>query len=451
MKKQLQIKTKDSKDKRAKVAIFSEQSLPLTVIDDFIVRALGKKGLYSKQNGGNKKFIAENSNSSPSIVYGLMSSISSPSSSRPSLSLSSRLSRFSSSTEKGPNEGNYPDSLELNELNEPLNSSTLEVTNSPTPELTNSSIPEPFPDLIYQTTSSLPPNEIVYYYHHDHLGNIRAVTDSNGNVVERHDFYPFGEEISQPTSKDQYLFTGKPRDSETGLDYFGARYYSSFLSRFMSVDPKNIFDEKDKDEQLEEYLHKPQNWNKYTYTLNNPLKLIDPDGRAPRIAILTTFQERIRKDLNESKLPGFVKTILNILIPEPSELDIIPTAGFAPAKQIIMLDTNVLIELEKVGPKALKGITGRLVVDKTAFAELVKGAGLEKANTLLQKYGIEKFFGIKNQAVFEKALAQALKLGLKTKDALILARAKALGALIKTEDKQVIRAAEKIGVKVIIK
>jgi len=51
MKKQLQIKTKDSKDRRGKVAIFSEQSLPLTVIDDFIVRALGKKGLYSKQNG----------------------------------------------------------------------------------------------------------------------------------------------------------------------------------------------------------------------------------------------------------------------------------------------------------------------------------------------------------------------------------------------------------------
>jgi RHS repeat-associated protein len=387
------IALKDSELGRGKVAIFSEQSLPLTVIDDFIVKALSKKGAFSKkENGKNNQLIAQNlqiKNSGQNSEFKTLNHQLTES----YLSLSSRFSR--SLTEKGPNEGNYPDSLELNELNEPLNSSTLEVTNSPTPELTNSSIPEPSPDPIYQTTSSLPPNEIVYYYHHDHLGNIRAVTDSNGNVVERHDFYPFGEEISQPQSKDQYLFTGKPRDSESGLDYFGARYYRSFLSRFMSVDPKNIFDEKDKDEQLEEYLQKPQSWNKYTYTLNNPLKLIDPDGRAPRIAILTTFQERIRKDLNESKLPGFVKTILNILIPEPSELDIIPTAGFAPAKQIIMLDTNVLIELEKVGPKALKGITGRLVVDKTAFAELVKGAGLEKANTLLQKYGIEKFFELK--------------------------------------------------------
>jgi len=270
MKKQLQIKTKDSKDRRGKVAIFSEQSLPLTVIDDFIVRAFGKKGLYSKQNGGNKKFIVENSNSSssPSIVYGLRSSIS-----------ASSFSRFSRSLiEKGPNEGRYPDSLELNELNEPLNSSTHELTNSstpeplnlPTPELTNSSTPDFSPDPIYQTTSSLPPNEIVYYYHHDHLGNIRAVTDSNGNVVERHDFYPFGEEISQSQSKDQYLFTGKPRDSETGLDYFGARYYSSALSRFLSPD-MNSFN-----------LANPQTLNRYTYCRNNPLRYIDPDGEYER-------------------------------------------------------------------------------------------------------------------------------------------------------------------------
>jgi RHS repeat-associated protein len=250
---------RDSELQRGKVAILTEQSLPLTVIDDFIVRALGKKGVLGKNINRNKiQFIAENSNSSSqSIVYGLRSSISSPSSSCPSLSLSSRLSR--PLIENGPNEGRYPDSLELNELNEPLNSSTHELTNSSTPDFS--------PDPIYQTTYSLPVNEVVYYFHHDHLGNIRAVTDSNGNVVERHDFYPFGEEISQPTNKDSYLFTGKPRDSETGLDYFGARYYSSFFSRFLSVDPGKS------------NPRIPQTWNKYTYCLNNPIKYIDPTGR----------------------------------------------------------------------------------------------------------------------------------------------------------------------------
>jgi RHS repeat-associated protein len=245
---------RDSELQRGKVAIFSEQSLPLTVIDDFIVKALSKKGAFSKkENGKNNQLIARNLQIRESEPNSNPHSINSQQISK--LSLSSRLSRsspFSSSTEKGPNEENDY-SFELNEL-------------------TNSSTPEPSPDPIYQTTSSLPPNEIVYYYHHDHLGNIRVVTDSNGNVVERHDFYPFGEEISQTQSKDQYLFTGKPRDSESGLDYFGARYYSSSLSRFMSVDPAPGF------------IADTRTLNPYIYAANNPLVYIDRDGEVVVIA-----------------------------------------------------------------------------------------------------------------------------------------------------------------------
>jgi RHS repeat-associated protein len=126
----------------------------------------------------------------------------------------------------------------------------------------------------------LPVNEVVYYYHHDHLGNIRAVTDSNGNVVERHDLYPFGEEITQPTSKDSYLFTGKPRDSESGLDYFGARYYSSSLSRWLSAD--QIVD-------IKRNTKNSQKWNLYIYALNNPLRYFDPDGLDEYDRIIATI------------------------------------------------------------------------------------------------------------------------------------------------------------------
>jgi RHS repeat-associated protein len=65
-------------------------------------------------------------------------------------------------------------------------------------------------------------------------------------------------------------FTSKERDAETGLDYFGARYMSSAQGRFTSADPKQ-FNAK--------FLSNPQKWNKYAYTLNNPLALVDPDGR----------------------------------------------------------------------------------------------------------------------------------------------------------------------------
>jgi RHS repeat-associated protein len=63
-------------------------------------------------------------------------------------------------------------------------------------------------------------------------------------------------------------FTGKERDAETGLDYFGARYYSGAQGRFTSVDPISA---------TALHLINPQRWNMYVYATNNPLLNIDPD------------------------------------------------------------------------------------------------------------------------------------------------------------------------------
>jgi len=114
----------------------------------------------------------------------------------------------------------------------------------------------------------------------DHLGSTRVVTDASGNVKSRHDYMPFGEEIGSGigsrTSAMKYgaadglrqKFTSKQRDTESGLDYFGARYYSSPHARFSGVDP------------LMESAHSamPQTWNRFAYVLNNPLVIIDPNG-----------------------------------------------------------------------------------------------------------------------------------------------------------------------------
>lgn len=69
--------------------------------------------------------------------------------------------------------------------------------------------------------------------------------------------------------------TGKERDAESGLDYFGARYMSSAQGRFSSPDPDNY------DARLEQ----PQSWNMYGYTWNNPIKFTDNDGRAVNLAL----------------------------------------------------------------------------------------------------------------------------------------------------------------------
>ena len=120
----------------------------------------------------------------------------------------------------------------------------------------------------------------ICYLSWDHLGSTRMVTDQAGNLVARHDYLPFGEEIrngqaGRPANgvwggldSVSQKFTGKERDSESGLDYFGARYYGATLGRFLSVDPGNAGAD----------LTNPQSWNAYAYVLNNPSALIDPTG-----------------------------------------------------------------------------------------------------------------------------------------------------------------------------
>jgi RHS repeat-associated protein len=137
----------------------------------------------------------------------------------------------------------------------------------------------------------------------DHLGSPRAWTDGNGNLIAggRHDYLPFGEElfagVGTRTTDQGYAantqqdgqrkqFTSKERDSETGLDYFLARYYSSTQGRFTSPDeftggPDELFDFADDAADNPTFyadIYEPQSLNKYQYCYNNPLIYVDPDG-----------------------------------------------------------------------------------------------------------------------------------------------------------------------------
>ena len=85
-------------------------------------------------------------------------------------------------------------------------------------------------------------NEVVTYYHTDAIGSVRMITDANGQVVARYDYFPFGEPCefdpcANASNSQPRRFGGKERDQETGLDYFGARYYASGTGRFTTVDP----------------------------------------------------------------------------------------------------------------------------------------------------------------------------------------------------------------------
>ena len=107
-----------------------------------------------------------------------------------------------------------------------------------------------------------------YWYHPDHLGSSSWITYTDGEAVQHLHYLPWGEEFVDQRITDfsaRYTFSAKERDPETGLSYFGARYYSSDLSIWLSVDPMS---------------DKYPSLSPYVYCADNPVKLVDPNGES---------------------------------------------------------------------------------------------------------------------------------------------------------------------------
>jgi len=117
----------------------------------------------------------------------------------------------------------------------------------------------------------------LFYYLADHLGSSREIIQAGQTTpCYEADFYPFGgERIAKDsqgnpinTCPQNYKFTGKERDPESGLDNFLARYYGSSIGRFMSAD----------DPFVGWQLNDPQSLNLYAYVQDNPINDVDPTG-----------------------------------------------------------------------------------------------------------------------------------------------------------------------------
>ncbi|WP_047495389.1 RHS repeat-associated core domain-containing protein [Terriglobus sp. TAA 43] len=111
------------------------------------------------------------------------------------------------------------------------------------------------------------------YYVGDHLGTTQLHFAAGGWPVWQGEFDPFGQEVDNQPTDNHYKFTGKERDAESGLDYFGARYLSSNMGRFMSPDWSS-----DPDAVPYASLENPQSLNLYSYAGNNPVNASDADG-----------------------------------------------------------------------------------------------------------------------------------------------------------------------------
>ncbi|MCU1284061.1 MAG: Protein sidekick-2 [Acidobacteriales bacterium] len=114
----------------------------------------------------------------------------------------------------------------------------------------------------------------VNYYLADELGTSRMVLSASGVVLDDQDFYPYGAVASgSSTSGNHYKFTGKERDPESGLDYFGARFYGSGLGRWLTPD----WSERPAPVPYADFTE-PQSLNLYGYVRNSPITRSDVDG-----------------------------------------------------------------------------------------------------------------------------------------------------------------------------
>ena len=109
--------------------------------------------------------------------------------------------------------------------------------------------------------------EETFFYHSDHLGSTSYITDDKANITQYDAYLPYGELLVDEHSSSEnmpYKFNGKEMDEETGLYYYGARYLNPVTSLWYGVDPL-----------AEKYV----TTGGYVYTLDNPVKLVDTDGR----------------------------------------------------------------------------------------------------------------------------------------------------------------------------
>ena len=194
------------------------------------------------------------------------------------------------------------------------------------------------------------------------VGSVRVVTDESGAVVRRHDFTPYGEELNVTyPNPDRKLFTGQEHDAETGLDYFGARYYRAGIGRFTTVDPVVTW---------KENLEDPQRWNRYAYVRNNPLRYTDPDGR-----IIFDWQQ-FKGYLNEIKNFGkdgygyVVPTVAAVAAAGSVANDLLLVAGVGEVAQgVRALATKAAKQVSQTALEELPSLTAEQAKNLSRFAK----------------------------------------------------------------------------------
>jgi RHS repeat-associated protein len=158
------------------------------------------------------------------------------------------------------------------------------------------------------------------FYHNDHQGGVNVITNIFAVVVQLNEYDPWGKvSRSEGSAEPTKGFNGKELDAESGLYYYGGRYHDPDLARFVSADP------------FIQEPGNPQNFNRYSYTINNPQKYIDPSGHFFGFIFSLIF-----KDSTASKLFAATDPFSFLLSKIPKKVN----AGFTIFGGVAMLLTG---------------------------------------------------------------------------------------------------------------
>jgi RHS repeat-associated protein len=165
------------------------------------------------------------------------------------------------------------------------------------------------------------PEQLVRYQFGNHLGSSSLELDEDARVISYEEYYPYGSSSYQAVDKDikaaakRYRYTGKERDDETGLYYYGARYYAAWLGRWVSCDPSEMIDGP----------------NVYLYVANNPIGFTDFEGTQmsdPETEEILQQTRRMERGEPVKSKPDIVKKIRELETTVKS-----PKARFFPLTQ----------------------------------------------------------------------------------------------------------------------
>ncbi|MFH0860886.1 MAG: RHS repeat-associated core domain-containing protein [Candidatus Altiarchaeota archaeon] len=205
----------------------------------------------------------------------------------------------------------------------------------------------------------------IYYYLKDHLGSTSVITDAAGQEIARQSYTPFGETIDNAINK--YLYTDQEYDIESGLYYYGARYYNPTIKRF--TQPDTIIQDP----------YDPQTLNRYSYVRNNPLKYTDPSGNCAWDACVV-----------EGSAGGIIITVATLVGLGYGVIDYITTE---PSQRSVA----------KTGIKTLGAIAGGSAAGIAGTITFIQSGGNVEATNLVAvstysvvKGGIESMFTSKN-------------------------------------------------------